>query len=84
MQPALLCSARPVKAVFGTSQYRYRLEARVCNRTAASASRRSEVFRTHRMPHASPNARRDMLVQAEERDSLLVRLEDSRRQARNK
>lgn len=35
------------------------------------------------MPHASPTARRDMLAQAEERDSLLVRLADSQRQARN-
>ena len=82
MRAALLCSARPVKAVF--SQYRYRTEPRVCNRRAAFTSRRRELSCIHRMPHASPNARRDMLVRAEERDSLLVRMAHSSREARNR
>ena len=77
MQPALLCSAPPVKAVFGTLRpAKHDTKVRGCKRTAALAGHRLEkrlAVGNHRMPHASSSARRDMLARAEERDSLLVR-----------
>lgn len=77
MQPARLCSAPPVKAVFGISgPCKHRTGARAYKTAALLACRHSNKLLgacIHSMPHASPTARRDTLARAEERDSLLVR-----------